>query len=234
MAAQDPAAVRMGVQGVSLTFKRLYEVAATRSVRWHGALDAWSPSDWAVALAGEVGELCNAVKKWNRIRDGAANVNDAGRMITSEAEAVAKIGDELADVIIYAPSLAARLGIDLEAVVAAKFNAVSERYGFPERLGVPATRVADDGTIRQVHYGAGRQPWDDIVAAGWAPAFAAGNVLKYLRRSKEPEHSLESAHWYWARLREMDQAHDVRLRLGAMLTDDEQVRLTGGPMEQYT
>lgn len=57
-----------------------------------------------------------------------------------------------------------------------------------------------DNTIRKAHYGDGEQPWDVIVRLGWGPAFAAGNVLKYLRRSKHPEHSLESAAWYYARL----------------------------------
>jgi len=57
-----------------------------------------------------------------------------------------------------------------------------------------------DNTPRKAHYGDGEQPWDVIVRLGWGPAFAAGNVLKYLRRSKHPEHSLESAAWYYARL----------------------------------
>lgn len=56
---------------------------------------------------------------------------------------------------------------------------------------------------RKSWYGDGRQPWDDIVDAGWAPEFCAGNVLKYLRRDKTPEHSLESARWYHAQLVEM-------------------------------
>jgi hypothetical protein len=57
-----------------------------------------------------------------------------------------------------------------------------------------------DDVPRQIHYGEGRQPWDDIVDAGWGHAFAAANVLKYLRRDKEPEHSLESARWYYGQL----------------------------------
>jgi hypothetical protein len=57
-----------------------------------------------------------------------------------------------------------------------------------------------DETVRQDHYGTGRQAWDDIVEYGWGPAFAAGNVLKYLRRDKAAEHSLESARWYWRQL----------------------------------
>jgi hypothetical protein len=59
---------------------------------------------------------------------------------------------------------------------------------------------ADDGSLRKTRYGVGRQPWDDIVDLGWGPAFAAGNVLKNLRRDKEPEHSLESARWYYGQL----------------------------------
>lgn len=79
---------------------------------------------------------------------------------------------------------------------------------------------------RKSWYGGGRQPWDDILDAGWGPAFAAGNVLKYLRRTKEPEHSLQSARWYWQRLIDLaaDGEHALR-SLNAMLTDDEKARL---------
>ena len=65
-----------------------------------------------------------------------------------------------------------------------------------------ADLAPDRGDGRKVHYGSGEQPWDVIVASGWGPAFAAGNVVKYLRRNKAPEHSLESARWYYARLYE--------------------------------
>jgi len=98
---------------------------------------------------------------------------------------------------------------------------------------------------RQDYYGDKRQPWDDILDSLWAPEFAAANVLKYLRRVKKPEHSLESAKWYHARLIEMmrgelipatlerlshrdrhaARASAVLVRLGELLTDDEKVRL---------
>lgn len=49
-----------------------------------------------------------------------------------------------------------------------------------------------DSSERKDHYGTGRQPWDDIVEAGWSPEFAAANVLKYLRRpDKLPAEDLE-------------------------------------------
>lgn len=96
--------------------------------------------------------------------------------------------------------------------------------------------AADRGDGRKSHYGAGRQPWDDIVEAGWGPSFAAANVLKYLRRTKAPEHSLESARWYWTRLTEFVNqpmqhnvskmyANIVRERLIKLLTPEELERL---------
>ena len=60
--------------------------------------------------------------------------------------------------------------------------------------------LAKDGTVRQSYYGLGVQPFDTIVGAGWGPAFSAGNVLKYLRRDKDIDHSRESARWYWQQL----------------------------------
>lgn len=94
----------------------------------------------------------------------------------------------------------------------------------------------DDGTQRKAHYGAGKQPWDFIKEAGWGPAFAAGNVLKYMNRpGKDPAHNLESAFWYWDRLDEMianredmamqRAAMDAKRHLMGLLTDEQFVRL---------
>lgn len=62
--------------------------------------------------------------------------------------------------------------------------------------------TASDGTVRKQHYGSGRQPWDDIVAAGWGPHFAAGNVLKYIRRAsaKNGADDVKKARWYYEQL----------------------------------
>lgn len=72
------------------------------------------------------------------------------------------------------------------------------------------THRDNHGVVRQDHYGSGRQPWDDILDSGWAPEFAAGNVLKYLRRDKAREHSLESARWYYRELLRMCGGHSDR------------------------
>lgn len=87
-----------------------------------------------------------------------------------------------------------------------------------------------DGTKRKDHYGSGKQPWDTIKEMGWAAPFAAANVLKYLRRSKDPEHSLESARWYYARLDDMsshDYAGTIKHNLLMELTSEEHNRLFG-------
>ena len=115
-------------------FQRVAQINLQRCERWHDIND-WSPADWAVAMAGEAGEVCNAIKKLKRIKDGIANISrDPSRQLNTEKEAIAKIGEELADTFLYLDLLAQRLGIDLEAEIVVKFNKVSEEYGFPERL----------------------------------------------------------------------------------------------------
>lgn len=87
-----------------------------------------------------------------------------------------------------------------------------------------------DGSTRKSHYGNGLQPWDTIVANGWGPIFAASNVIKYLRRDKDVEGSLEKARWYYERLYEFgaknrDNAPFVVARLELSLTREERIRI---------
>ncbi len=82
------------------------------------SVDDWSPSDWAIATTGELGELCNLLKK--RLRGEVIDQQD--------------IADEIADTLIYLDLLAARLDIDLGEAVRRKFNVVSERVGSPIKL----------------------------------------------------------------------------------------------------
>lgn len=120
-----------------LTFYDVRERNRTRSERWHkGGLNRWSESDWGVALAGEVGEALNKIKKLNRLRDELPNRDNAEpwKDNRDRAAIVAEIGAELADSFLYLDLLAQRLGLVLADEVVKKFNKVSENYGFPERL----------------------------------------------------------------------------------------------------
>ena len=118
-----------------LTFKQVAKINKKRCLRWHkkGTLD-WSVSDWGVAMAGEAGEVCNAIKKLNRLRDEFANKNDPGRQIDSFEEGKRVIGKEIADTYLYLDLLAQRLDLDIEKEIREKFNSVSEKYGFPDKL----------------------------------------------------------------------------------------------------
>jgi|ERR1051326_5464323 NTP pyrophosphatase (non-canonical NTP hydrolase) len=116
------------------SFEELSKVNLERCQRWHKeGLNNWSTSDWAVAMAGESGEVFNTIKKLNRIRSEILNKNSHDQ-IDSEQEAIHRIGEELADMLLYADLLAQSLGLSLENEIVKKFNSVSERYGFPERL----------------------------------------------------------------------------------------------------
>jgi NTP pyrophosphatase (non-canonical NTP hydrolase) len=81
----------------------------------------WSISDWLMAVTGELGELANLRKKVLR-----------GDLTHGQAQQ--ETADELADVATYLDILAFRLGVDLGAAVASKFNRVSIRVGCDVRL----------------------------------------------------------------------------------------------------
>lgn len=114
----------------ALTFRQLRDMNTRRCEEVFHPVSAWSPERWSNAMAGECGEACNAVKKLNRLEDGTNTKKDP----QTKAECIANIEEELADVIIYADLLAARLGIDLDAAVRRKFNQVSILRGATQKL----------------------------------------------------------------------------------------------------
>jgi NTP pyrophosphatase (non-canonical NTP hydrolase) len=135
---------------------RLHEANVSRGKRWHpSGLVSWSLSDWFTAMAGEVGELGevmtqagaylmalegftalaaksgtlgNVVKKLNRARDGLKGNKE------SELTLRQQLSSEAADILIYLELFCQVANIDLTEATRDKFNEVSERNGFPERL----------------------------------------------------------------------------------------------------
>lgn len=140
-----------------VTLRDVINASVSRGDRWLAGTE-WTAADYAAAVAGEagelagavidlleieiktliiqyrVGEMSNAVKKLRRIENEMRNLNEPGRQLATREEAIRKVGQEMADTILYLPQLAKKLGIDLEARVRETFNAKSEEYGFPERL----------------------------------------------------------------------------------------------------
>lgn len=117
-----------------LTFEQFRATNVTRCQRWHpdfleGTDRSWTGADWSNAMCGEAGEAANVVKKLRRIDTGIAGAVDPER-----DRLIAMLADELGDVLAYLDLLGAYYGIDLGEAAARKFNKISEREGFPERM----------------------------------------------------------------------------------------------------
>lgn len=76
----------------------------------------WSLAEWMNAVAGELGEAANIIKK---IRRGDMTLDEAREMLA----------EEFADIVTYLDITAKQAGINLGEATIAKFNKVSERVG---------------------------------------------------------------------------------------------------------
>lgn len=84
-------------------------------------LKSFTPTDWALAVAGEAGKVCGHI---NERRLGSAVPQ-------------LQIAQRLADAVIYADLLASSLEIDLGAAVVEEFDRVSRASNCDILLGVP-------------------------------------------------------------------------------------------------
>jgi NTP pyrophosphatase (non-canonical NTP hydrolase) len=120
---------------MTLTFHELALQNASRMERWHLGSDTWTGADWSNAMCGEAGEAANVVKKLRRHETHIDNTAAGTPYNTPPiGELLDALGDEIADVILYAHLLAYHYGINVEDSVRDKFNRVSQEQGFPERL----------------------------------------------------------------------------------------------------
>lgn len=115
-------------------------------------IKSWSPTDWMTAIAGEVGEAANLVKKLRRLESGGLDApanqelaaeapseiygSEDARLIYARSYLAERVAEELADAVIYIDLLASRLDINLGAAVAEKFNKTSVKVGSERRLPV--------------------------------------------------------------------------------------------------
>lgn len=103
-------------------YSSLREANEARQKEW--SEEGLSIEFLGVALAGEVGEACNIIKKLARERMG---------LVGSRAT-VAELAEELADALIYLDIIAMQEGIDLDDAIEKKFNKTSEARELATRL----------------------------------------------------------------------------------------------------
>lgn len=133
MPVRETTQIAESVRG--LTFAEVTHANTARCSRWHPGFpndEAWTGADWSNAVCGEAGEMANVVKKLRRLETGTTPGPDD----PSKDVLRSMLADEIADVFTYLDLLATFYGIDLPAAVVAKFNRVSERQGFPDRLQI--------------------------------------------------------------------------------------------------
>lgn len=107
----------------NMKFEDLRNANSERQKEWPGD-DQADVAFRTIEVAGEFGEVAEAIKKFLR----------AERGIKGSTATLEDIADEMADSIIALDLLAGQLGVDLGAAVARKFNKTSEKYGLTTRL----------------------------------------------------------------------------------------------------
>lgn len=114
----------MGYGTDGITFNVLRDANRNRQQEWPGNEHA-DVAFRAIEVAGEAGEVSEAVKKFLRAERGIK-----GSTATRE-----DVAAEMGDLLVSLDLLADALGIDLGSAVRRKFNATSEKYGMRTYLG---------------------------------------------------------------------------------------------------
>lgn len=123
-----------------LRFADLRRANVERQEHWGGS-ENWTLADWSNAVAGEVGEACNVVKKIRRPQLGTVG-NDA-----DAPKYYAQLESEIGDVLIYLDLLAKAAGFTLDTCVSRAFNEKSEKLGMPVRLSASSPPVGGSGEV---------------------------------------------------------------------------------------
>lgn len=113
---------------MKLDLKKFRELSVARAKEGFKTYDNVPVTFFTTALAGELGELCNLIKKLERAKVGGldAGTNHKAKDISKEL-----LAEEIGGTLIYLDLLASLLDIDLEEAVIKTFNEKSEQNNLP-------------------------------------------------------------------------------------------------------
>lgn len=132
--------IKMGDRTLKdLDMREMARIILTRTKLWNSG-DPWTTADYSNALAGEVGEICNKVKKLRRIQLGS----HLRRQSADPQAIIDDIAGELGGLFVYYVMLAYHLGIDPIDAVRNEFNKVSREEGFDIFMPWPTVESTRD------------------------------------------------------------------------------------------
>jgi NTP pyrophosphatase (non-canonical NTP hydrolase) len=110
---------------MKLDLQKFREVNIKRATEGFKTYDNVPLLFFTTALAGEVGELCNMIKKIERAKYGGldAGTNHKAADITTDV-----LKEEIGGIFIYLDLLSSLVGVDLGEAILETFNSKSEKY----------------------------------------------------------------------------------------------------------
>lgn len=114
---------------MKLDLQKFRDLNAQRAVEGFKTYKNVPITYWTTALAGEIGELCNMVKKMERVANGGI---DGGSSYTAASITKEMLKEEIGGIGIYLDLLAGLLDISLEDAIIETFNSKSEKYKFKQ------------------------------------------------------------------------------------------------------
>lgn len=114
-----------------LNLKALREASVERAKEGFKTYDNVPLTFFTTAIAGEVGELCNLIKKLERAKVGGL---DAGTTVKVADISPQMLKEEFGGIIIYLDLLASLMNVSLEDAIIYAFNDKSIKYNLRQRL----------------------------------------------------------------------------------------------------
>ncbi len=130
------------MKAMGLDLEEFRQVNMQRAIEGFRCYDNQPITYWTTALAGEVGELCNMIKKIQRVEKGGI---DGGSSYSAKDITPEMLKEEIGGIAIYLDLLASLLDISLEDAIVQTFNSKSEKMGFRQyvRLNKPVEQAGD-------------------------------------------------------------------------------------------